>query len=578
MAFGSGYTSRKLRQSALFHRLVTCFFFGSLVLNQPLSAQIKNSEKELIERYEQAKRSGSKSQLSEATINLGKWYVQEKKYEKGLTYLLRAKKLNPEDSVQYTGYYAGFATLFKEIGAYNASIEYEKKILRQKNASLGHYFSAANIGIQYTYLSQMDSALHYYDMQLSVSRKMNDYIAVASSFNNKGIAYFENDDYPNALSMFNESLAILEKNRGKKSPNFQGESVSFGYRVLENKGRCLFFLERYSEAIPILEKTTAVMDPGMVNENRYALIFSYMHTNQKPKATGLIKALSQGINGKPITEKIRFAEICLELAIWNSDLAGIKRNNNWLKTLRKQQQNEQRISGNQMSNLISRYLIWESEGIIRNEKNQKKFYKNELRLEETKNSYFFFFLIGILLLFGSSAFLYIQIVKNKRSALALERERLLLVNDRHQMKIRLQEQSLTEFAIDFNKNQEYEALIIDRLKNISELNSNSISAEVRSLLAELKQKQYIDKRAEDLVVESQQLLAEFRNTLLERHNGLTKSDIQLCYLLRLELSNKEISVIRNVTPNSIKIFKNRLKNKLGLRPEESLTEYLKSIH
>lgn len=542
-------------------------------------AQISGTERELLSEIEKAKKSGSKGQIIVTTTDLGKWYTQNKKYGKGLTYLLKAKQLNPEDSAQYTIYYAGFASLFREIGAYNASIEYEKKILRLDDGAhlLGKYFSAANIAIQYNYLNEPDSALHYFNLQLEISEKMKDYIAIASSKNNKGIAYFEKKDYVSALRMFNESLGIVQHNSQKESRYFEEEKEAFRYRVLENKGRCLFFLKKYTEAIAILESTTAVMDPNIVNENRHALILAYLETNQMNKAKAVLDGLSKGINDKPTKEQLLFVQMKIELAIRSNNLGEIRRYEQRLNQLLNQLELEQQISGNRMSELVSRYLIWESEGIIRNEQNQKKFYQNELKLEETKNSFFVFFIIGIVLLFGFATFLYTQIVKNKRRRLALDAERLKLVNERNEMKIRVQEQSLTEFAIDFNKNIEYESLIIDKLRQITQLKNQNISAEISTLIAELKQKQHIDKRAEDLVTESQNLLAGFRNELQQKHPDLNKSDIQLCYLLRLELTNKEIAVIKNVAPTSIKIFKNRLKHKLGLEPEDSLTEYLKSI-
>ncbi len=553
--------------------IVSCF--GSVTF-----AQIVGSEQELLGQLEKAKKVGSKGDVIGATTNLGKWYTQHDKYGKGLTYLLKAKQLNPEDSAQYTIYYAGFASLFREIGAYNASIEYEKKILNQETdpSHLGAYFSAANIAIQYGYLNEPDSALHYFDLQLEISKKMDDYIAVASSKNNKGIAYFDKKDYVNALQMFNEALAMLDQYKSSRSRYFEDEKVTFRYRVLENKGRCLFFMKNYPEAIAILEQTTALMDPGVVNENRHALISAYVQTNQLGKAGVLLNSLAKGINKKPTKEQVLFVQMKIELAIRNNNLAEIKHYQNEMTRLLKQVEMEHQISGNRMSELVSRYLIWESEGIIRNETNQKKFYQNELKLEETKNSFFIFFLIVILLSFGFSGFLYTQIVKNKRRKLALDKERLVLTNERNQMKIRLQEQSLTEFAIDFNKNIEYESLIIDKLRQITQLKNQNISAEISTLIAELKQKQHIDKRAEDLAIESQNLLAGFRYELQQKHPDLNKSDIQLCYLLRLELSNKEIAVIKNVAPTSMKIFKNRLKHKLGLDSEDSLTDYLKSIN
>lgn len=180
-----------------------------------------------------------------------------------------------------------------------------------------------------------------------------------------------------------------------------------------------------------------------------------------------------------------------------------------------------------------------------------------------------FFLFGIALLR--------QYAKNKRKSIELKNEELEIQNNKQSLTIQTQENYISEFALDFTKNREFELGIIKSLSEISDLDTVVMERELKSLIAEMKQKQLIDKRAMGLFEESKNVLDGFKHRLLARFPQLNKSDIQLCYLIKLDLTNKELAALKNVTADSIKIYKNRLKNKMGLLPAESLSDVLKDL-
>jgi len=67
----------------------------------------------------------------------------------------------------------------------------------------------------------------------------------------------------------------------------------------------------------------------------------------------------------------------------------------------------------------------------------------------------------------------------------------------------------------------------------------------------------------------------FYENLGKSHPDLTPQDLRLCALLSLNLNTKEIASITNLSPNSIRIFRSRIRNKLGLRNSKTnLFEYL----
>jgi len=70
---------------------------------------------------------------------------------------------------------------------------------------------------------------------------------------------------------------------------------------------------------------------------------------------------------------------------------------------------------------------------------------------------------------------------------------------------------------------------------------------------------------------------DFFKKIKEVHPSLTSGDLRLCVYLRLNLSSKEIAPLLNISPRSVEIKRYRLRKKLGLSREDSLTSYIVEI-
>jgi DNA-binding CsgD family transcriptional regulator len=58
------------------------------------------------------------------------------------------------------------------------------------------------------------------------------------------------------------------------------------------------------------------------------------------------------------------------------------------------------------------------------------------------------------------------------------------------------------------------------------------------------------------------------------HPELTSNDLRLCVYLRLNLSSKEIAPLLNITHRSVEVKRYRLRKKMGLSHDISLTNYI----
>ncbi len=69
----------------------------------------------------------------------------------------------------------------------------------------------------------------------------------------------------------------------------------------------------------------------------------------------------------------------------------------------------------------------------------------------------------------------------------------------------------------------------------------------------------------------------FRQKLRQQYPGLTAYDIRLCTYLKAHLSTKEIAVLLNITPDSVKKAKHRLRKKMAISPDERIVSRFQNL-
>lgn len=74
-----------------------------------------------------------------------------------------------------------------------------------------------------------------------------------------------------------------------------------------------------------------------------------------------------------------------------------------------------------------------------------------------------------------------------------------------------------------------------------------------------------------------QINNEFIIALSKKYPNLTSKDIKLCVYLKMNLSSKEIAPMMNISFRGVELHRYRLRKKLGLNQEETLSKFLLSI-
>ena len=87
-----------------------------------------------------------------------------------------------------------------------------------------------------------------------------------------------------------------------------------------------------------------------------------------------------------------------------------------------------------------------------------------------------------------------------------------------------------------------------------------------------------EKRIIDFLSKSDQIVNfKFQEELKKCYPNLTSYDLRLSIYLKANLSTKEIAILLNITPDSVKKAKHRLRKKMNILPSNSWASFLMKV-
>jgi tetratricopeptide (TPR) repeat protein len=167
---------------------------------------------------------------------------------------------------------------------------------------------------------------------------------------------------------------------------------------------------------------------------------------------------------------------------------------------------------------------------------------------------------------------------------AFEMERLLTKAElgKHELERRaiqneleLKKKDLTNVILLNTKVHESNKEMIGRLQDLS--SKSDLQKSLKDLIADLKSKSLVGERLSSLQTNIDYLNTEFYQKLKLKFPNLTKAEVELCGYMLINLSSKDIAVLKNVEPASVKMSKTRLRKKLGINPEDDLLNFIKAL-
>lgn len=180
-------------------------------------------------------------------------------------------------------------------------------------------------------------------------------------------------------------------------------------------------------------------------------------------------------------------------------------------------------------------------------------------------------LSALLLFLVASYFLYKWSTEHKRQLLEAERKILTLKNENLESDVKSKNSKLLFSSAMIARNQELlNAIKEDLLNKTSTDEKSQIRSAIKKIDIELKNEDYW----QEFQMYFDQVDKNFINSIIEKHPDLTRNDLRLCGLLRLNLSSKEIASLLNISIRGVEKGRYRLKKRMELSSDTDLSTYV----
>lgn len=443
-------------------------------------------------------------------------YHYQAQYDSALYYLYKQEPYIKDGTVAKGGFYDRIGLIYTNVGKYDKAIAYHQKsidILEKMHSPILLSHSLYNLGIA-NKATDVNKAIPIFERALKTAREVNYEQITGYALQELGDIYLTRKEYSRADKYNREALEIL-----------QNAGIEHGViHVLLNLGRQDYETGNYKEALNYLEEA---LDMAKSNED----------------------IVSQ--------------EYCYEYLYSTYERMGDYRNAYHYHQLFAQKQREI-LKLDLQSNIEELNLSYD----IRMEKMTNKLLKKEVKLKNKKirAEQEVKWLLGILLLMLLIAGWFLRRLFVQRAH--LKEVELKLVQS--ELKGLEQEKERTIKELDTVKEQ-----LINKNFMIGELN-NLLRENEQTLISKEQFGSLVSTDTDwiQFLAKLQLLYPDFADNLKRKHPNLSNNEFRLSALVRLNLSDKEISELLIIEVSSVKKAKSRLKQKLELDSNDKLDVYL----
>jgi response regulator RpfG family c-di-GMP phosphodiesterase len=156
---------------------------------------------------------------------------------------------------------------------------------------------------------------------------------------------------------------------------------------------------------------------------------------------------------------------------------------------------------------------------------------------------------------------------------------MLFFADYYQQSLRQKDWELTLIIKDYEQNVSLFERIIEPLEAIRgklrpecEKERQTLDSVIKELKSNIKVKSW-----EEFNEQFKKVHPNFGNNLIRECPSLTKEEIRLCHLLRMNMNSKEIAALTMKNPASVDIARYRIRKKINLDRNESLFNFLSRL-
>lgn len=163
-----------------------------------------------------------------------------------------------------------------------------------------------------------------------------------------------------------------------------------------------------------------------------------------------------------------------------------------------------------------------------------------------------------------------QLLKTKEDLVLLMEEQKRLKEQQLENDIDHKESQLSAITIQMVEKNE----LLDEIKSIINKKEPTAEADLKKLVNKYTIQ---DNNWKDFDHYFESVNKNFYTRLKQKYPEISSNDLKICALIKLNLSIKEMASILNISPDSVKTARHRLRKKLQLSTEENLTDFILSV-
>ncbi|WP_343745040.1 triple tyrosine motif-containing protein [Chitinophaga sp.] len=163
---------------------------------------------------------------------------------------------------------------------------------------------------------------------------------------------------------------------------------------------------------------------------------------------------------------------------------------------------------------------------------------------------------------------HLELEKNEKEIIKLQNEKLA-------QEILLKKKELANTSMHLMEKADTLTKIKEKVSRLTQETSND--HDIKSITDLIRDTEKINANWEAFAAHFDELNDGFLNKLKKQYPQLTNTDLKMCTYIKLNLTTKEVSQLLNITVRGVEVSRYRIRKKIGLQTEQSLSNFLNQI-
>lgn len=496
-----------------------------------------------------------------------KFYKLENKLDSAI-YCILSIDVEKVDNIQKEKINNELGEILLELGSYSAAIPYLKDMVTHEKNIESKFFHLNLLGRSYMELGNYDSTISVFKQQLIIAKKLGNKHLYANALNNIGLTFQEFHQYDSAEVYLSNSIKTIMNIEEKNS----GDSVIF-LSANNNLGTLYYNLKQYEKAPPLFTYYYETAKQHFSNQTKRAVIgkylgLSYLRLHEYDKVKRIIEEM-RDVDSADSYYLIPLLELEFNYFLSTKQYDKISKVSHETDSLRILIDQKKEMEIKEKISLLGILYFENAKNVANLESVKRK------KIEDEAQTIFY---IGLLLLvlgavlISTLTYIYFQ----KKQKFNIKNDLLESQKQNLEYDLELKKRDLSQVSLDIKQRIEWRKELANKLSELIKMNDDEMREAIKELVLDtksvLQSRSSIEKFQENI-----ELINEsFYHTLLINHPNLSNYDKEFCAYIKLGMSNKEIAIIKNISPDSVRTSKKRVKKRLGLSGED-MDKYLKDI-